>query len=367
MCEWPPIQVVVSSRPIEEEPNKHSNDSRACTEQSGSGNPKLKEAILPLGSNQTDGASKIGVVAGPSSREAELPYRSPTTEDLNTASAVERSSLRNQNNERKLDSNKSKRRQLLVDTSEQPDVAANNFIPEKDDCPDHVPSSNIPDPPNTETFDLSPATQNIHQFHAPQHVRTETATTCGGLETGIAPFGSSFSSADCETPSSSYDESLASDTADVEYETDSTDIDPRPKSIPGQRVAGLKQIIVDSIMKDFCSTFYKSEGIRVQAGNRGGDSNRNNDSGSRNTSNHATSTQIHNMQTLIRGGGGRGDRFGDDEDNDGNQNQHSNSNFTTEPTDTLKLACPYHKRDPFNRAHHRSCRGSSWQTVARIK
>ena len=104
----------------------------------------------------------------------------------------------------------------------------------------------------------------------------------------------------------------------------------------------------------------------MRAGNHGEDSNHNNESCSRNTSN-APSSQIHNMQALIQGGGGRGNRFGGDEDNDGNQDQHANFNFTAERPDTLKLACPYYKRDPSNRAHHRSCRGSSWPTFTRTK
>jgi len=328
-------QILLSSRSKEKEPKKHSKNSNTFKEQLGNENRW--------------------------SKEAELPSRSFATKDPNVAVAVEQGSLRTRKTKGKLDSNQPNRRQKRTDTTEQANPATNNFFPENSGCPDHVSSSNIPNQPRAEKFELSQVTQKFHGLHAPQHVHPETTTACGSLVAGIGPHGTSFSSADCETPSSSNDESDI-----IDYETDSTDTDPRPESIPEQKVADLKQIIVDRIMKDFCSTFYKSEGIRMRGGNHGGDSNHNNESCSRNTSNHAPSTQIHNMQALIQGGGGRGNRFGD-EDNDGNQDQHTNFNFTPERPDTLKLACPYYKRDPSNRAHHRSCRGSSWPTFTRTK
>ena len=364
MCEWPSLEEgkhlypSLPSRPKEKEP-ENPKDSRKWTEQLRSENSGLEQVIPTPGSDQTDATSKIGVVAGPSSNEFELPYRSLAAQHPNT---TERGGSRTRKKKVRLDSNPLKRRHKRADIA---DPTANNFFPERSDRPDHVPSSNIP---KAGASNLSRATQKSHRLPAPHHVHPETATACEVLEAGIAPFGSSFSSADCETPSSSYPDSFASDTADImDYETDSTDIDPRQESIPGQTVADLKQIIVDRIMKDFCSTFYTSEGIRVRTGHRGGDNNVNRDSSSRNVSNHAPATQTRNIQALIRGGGGQGDRFGDDEGNDGNQDQHANFNLPAELPDTQKLACPYYKRDPSNRAHHRSCRGPGWITVARVK
>ena len=357
---------LVSFRPKGKESKKNS---RVYKEQLDSESRGLKETMPTLGRSQTDTTSRADVVTGDSSKEVELPHRSVIVADPNNVGSVDQGFTRTGKKKVRSISNQPKNRKERTDTADQSDQIVNNYFPENSDCPNPVPSSNVPNPPRAEASDLSQETQNSHPSQTSQQVRSNTAATCGSFEAKIAPpLDSSLSSVNCETPSTSYAESFTSDITDImDCETDSADIHPKLESVSGQKVTELKQIIVDRIMKDFCSTFYKSEGIRVHAGNHDGDSNPNWDSSSRHSSSYASSTQIHNIQALLRGAGGQGDGFGDDEDNDKNQDRRGNVNFTTELPNTLKLACPYYKRDPFNQALHTSCRGSSWKTVARVK
>jgi len=212
---------------------------------------------------------------------------------------------------------------------------------------------------DTGVFDLSQVQQNV-QRQPLQQAHSNTATVCESLDAKTMPLSSTSSSASCDTPSDSDVESLTSNATDaLDFETCQAEV------VPEQKVTELKQNIVDRIMKDFCSTFYRSQGIRVCPGDRGNDCN--GDRSSRNACDHAASTPGHIVQAFLQGAEGQRGRSGDGEDNDGNRDQRSSFNTPAEASDEQLLACPFYKRDPLIHANIRSCCGPGWSTIARVK
>jgi len=395
-CKWRPSvegkqpNQLVSSKPMEKEIEE---SSKQCIERLGNENRGLKQflfhlgtnvshltteisthgfdsisseqALLALGSSQTDATSKPDTPVAASTEQVKLPYTPFAAEDTNMDGATEQGSQSTWKKKVKWDLNHFKSRQKRTDPPTRSDMATNDFSPEKSDSPGYGPSSNVQgNPVRASVFGLSQVPQNVRL--QPQQAHPKTATVYESLEAKIIPLSSTSSSASCDTPSDSDVESLASNTTDgLDYETDPADIDPSPEVVPEQKVTELKQSIVDRIMKDFCSTFYCSQGIRVCPEDRGNgcDGNRS----SRYACDHVPSTQRHTVQALLRGTEGQRGKFGDGEDNDRNRDPRSNSDTPAEASDAPGLACPFYKRDPFIHSNSRSCRGPGWQTVARVK